>query len=786
MADLPISNRYKAYKEGTESLVRWITRTASRHSNAADFLHTLAAPGSSAITLSTRDLVTLTKLVVANIAVDIPENILKITQDVVAEREVCANWYKDLNMDGESTASDKTHAYFIGTLHEIYHILDSARASRKQECPRQHQQTPVETVPDTFNNLFQHLKVEEPVENPLGTTTGIFEGFTAADKLTFRLEKDKDDKAFAIWCLLGDFSAVREHIAHVWQDYEAGKTSLLVAGAITDTAFGLMRHANEDFAKGNGDVATYQAMLAFLEEEMLVPLKDETVNHVTAKHESTNEEATKDEKERKTTGRRGLFTSQDQDILLCREAGQFFESLTKAFRGEATDAVSPGNESPLGGFGDTLLKLVPSIQQMAREDPATCPTKSGYSHRLSADEFVSALMKLAIDDKYPQAPIWLVAAGQIYMEIHTILHGKMSCGVEGFHSFVERIRPLAKRGKTIAVDNPYRAQMAFYERLDHGGFAEHFDLTKELAQIANSQCWNFTFPKCTAIVAHFLPIYPCCLSYRIRFILQYHSMQYLSNGMVVLTMAHLYRAGQKYGLIKSAWKDMDFILANHVAHKYGRTGNQPIVSKLNERADAFGTATLFRAALGVPTVDLNKPTRPRLPDYPNTEWRCITHQSDLIQAMVKVHRGVDHLNSSDREFVNIVLRRLSDAESKGKKKGRKGSSYTLVELLETYGKHLRANEPTLTFDYISFVDVCAYEIRKLGILYHPRSVKPFELLPWDFVDCMLWTAADVVQKSKSRSSEELHQALLSTRFGRTVTDLDNTMKTLGSKSSNYL
>jgi hypothetical protein len=174
MADLPISNRYKAYKEGTESLVRWITRTASRHSNAANFLHTLAAPGSSAITLSTRDLVTLTKLVVANIAVDIPENILKITQDVVAEREVCANWYKDLNMDGESTASDKTHAYFIGTLHEIYHILDSARASRKQECPRQPQQTPVETVPDTFNNLFQHLKVEEPVENPLGTTTGIF------------------------------------------------------------------------------------------------------------------------------------------------------------------------------------------------------------------------------------------------------------------------------------------------------------------------------------------------------------------------------------------------------------------------------------------------------------------------------------------------------------------------------------------------------------------------------------------------------------------------------------
>lgn len=90
MADLPISNRYKAYKEGTERLVRWITRTASKCSNATDILRTLAEPGSGAITLSTHDLVTLTKLVVAS-GVEIPENILKITQDVAAEREVCAN-----------------------------------------------------------------------------------------------------------------------------------------------------------------------------------------------------------------------------------------------------------------------------------------------------------------------------------------------------------------------------------------------------------------------------------------------------------------------------------------------------------------------------------------------------------------------------------------------------------------------------------------------------------------------------------------------------------------------
>jgi hypothetical protein len=83
-------------------------------------------------------------------------------------------------------------------------------------------------------------------------------------------------------------------------------------------------------------------------------------------------------------------------------------------------------------------------------------------------------------------------------------------------------------------------------------------------------------------------------------------------------------------------EDMDFILANHTSHKFRRRGNQPIVTELNKNADAFGMTTRFRAALGVPTVDLNTSTRPRLPAYPPTDWRCITYQSDLIQAMEEV------------------------------------------------------------------------------------------------------------------------------------------------------
>lgn len=167
MADLPIRNRYKAYKEGTESLVRWATRKVTRYCNAAGYLRTLARPDCGAITLTTRDLMTLTKLVVANGAVEIPENILKITQDVVAEREVCANWYKGQNTNGELTESDKTHAYFIGTLKEIHDILHSARASQKQDYPRPPQQTSPQSIPCAFNISKSRNRSKTLSEPPL-------------------------------------------------------------------------------------------------------------------------------------------------------------------------------------------------------------------------------------------------------------------------------------------------------------------------------------------------------------------------------------------------------------------------------------------------------------------------------------------------------------------------------------------------------------------------------------------------------------------------------------------
>jgi hypothetical protein len=47
-------------------------------------------------------------------------------------------------------------------------------------------------------------------------------------------------------------------------------------------------------------------------------------------------------------------------------------------------------------------------------------------------------------------------------------------------------------------------------------------------------------------------------------------------------------------------------------------------------------------------------------------------------------------------------------------------------------------------------------LRELCTWNHPGMTNSFSASLWDFVDCLLWTAADVVRKSKHKSPEELH------------------------------
>lgn len=100
-----------------------------------------------------------------------------------------------------------------------------------------------------LSSLFESLQLEEPVANPLGSAP--LPASTMPQSATqpeFTLRHDTDN-AFKTWCFLQDSADLRASVMETWKDYTNGEVSLFAAGVITDTAFGLLRRADEEFAK---------------------------------------------------------------------------------------------------------------------------------------------------------------------------------------------------------------------------------------------------------------------------------------------------------------------------------------------------------------------------------------------------------------------------------------------------------------------------------------------------------------------------------------------------------
>ena len=127
-----------------------------------------------------------------------------------------------------------------------------------------------------LDNLFASLDVEEPSGTPLGIHTPTTQTPKAAtrasrapktperskagattstakvsdsSKLIFKLEHEDDDDGFATWCFLQDLNDVRVFVGDAWREYSRGEISFLAASSITDTAFGLLHSADDEFGK---------------------------------------------------------------------------------------------------------------------------------------------------------------------------------------------------------------------------------------------------------------------------------------------------------------------------------------------------------------------------------------------------------------------------------------------------------------------------------------------------------------------------------------------------------
>jgi len=87
----------------------------------------------------------------------------------------------------------------------------------------------------------------------------------------FKLEGGEEDIAFELWCLFRDLDDVRTFVREAWKEYAKGDLSLVTTGMLTETAFGIMRRANEEFVTAHSKYNSYAKVLDFLKGSGCVP-----------------------------------------------------------------------------------------------------------------------------------------------------------------------------------------------------------------------------------------------------------------------------------------------------------------------------------------------------------------------------------------------------------------------------------------------------------------------------------------------------------------------------------
>ncbi|KAK4548195.1 hypothetical protein LTR36_010064 [Oleoguttula mirabilis] len=724
MARNPVVGRYRLYKEGTAKLVRWLAQTASRCCDISAIIKSSTpapAPrkaGSSArgentaIPIRPRELIRLAEAIAsASPSVEIPSDILHVARDVIAGRQVCAEWYSGQAMQESSKLGeqDLAHRHFVTVLQDVLVILTDAsekqtasdvpaeadKGAKQTSVPARRKSTRIPMAAESADgpamaNLFSQLEVEEPSASPLGAQPNAQQQKQQPKKVAKDKEygmAQEDDTVFALWCFLEDLNDVRTYVRDTWREFAAGDVSFVAASMVTDAAFGLMRCADEDFVMANPLFADHIAMMLFLGLSMTIQ-----GHHVWLF--SLDEGSSP----------RHLKAGLDIADLLCPAAATLLRGYTEKLRTCAKCASNPKQGRPQDSDGDTfakysfhefgpvLLKCAHSIEAM---------TASATSEGKLVDEFVRGMASFG---KTAAMRIWLVVACQTYMDIYDIIGSDTSVGLRTLQA------GLMKSEDTI---------MRWDTHMDKFGSAKPVD--EELLQFASrngtwarvlgsemdagSQHDNHSSPAYSFLSS--LPAHAGVLAYASHVKLHCKSMHPANAGLLILAMAHLYKALRHYGLLNQAWHDMDFVVSQ-------QSILSPLVTKTAATADAKALARHYQMALGVPATSFARNPSLALPESlfaakkfaPNARKLQVTSRygrGTIAHQKGDKVRGVPSSNSYE-----LVLQSMTAAEDA--KPNSKATTaiirFTPLTLLATFKKCMIADEPHINFDYSGFWADC--------------------------------------------------------------------------------
>ena len=624
-------DRYKRYKSGgTAKLVTWLTENARQCKDVTDMLPGLRdaknavkqakkGRGSSSssgtkVTLTTAKLIGLAE-VVAHSTRPIPEEVIVVIKEVIEGRQTCASWNGSIDEDPESLVGEqnKSHQHFIDVLRQILAILQTARIARSTPARRSKQGPAAKKSPLYTNvnltNAFACLTIEEPFSADTNHTTAT-NTLRQPPKMTFELEDDGEEKAFAIWCLLQDFHELRLQVRRTWEDYAAGKISFSTASVVTDVAISIARCTHVNFVQQFLDLSLFPKIMDILQfgikmvmnRIVLYPRADGACRRSHKRH-----------------------SKDDITELLCLRSFVVLNQYTKTLiMKNTTGKLELGNQARLNfavhPFGTVLLNKLEDLHTIAQ---VSMDGGAFYDQIL--------LTVMSLHDKIPAITTSVVVTCQLYMDIYDVLGQGRTAGIRNLKSLIDHDQEAVSQ-YSGRYGGPIKCGCGDANKnanCDHfgesmGDWEDPFHLHDHLRKVDVVE-----HKRVTQSMHEAFPVTSGVLLNRAMYNMHGRGIKLCNSGALVLSVAFLYRAASLAGVLTSPWPDMDFVIAAH-SKKY------PFVLESEHSVPAM--AKYFAMALGAKHTQYLSDRRPALPP-PNViekEGRMIETDFPLMSAYASI------------------------------------------------------------------------------------------------------------------------------------------------------
>ena len=543
----PISDRYRRYKVGTSKVTGWLKSAAKRCAGVGEALANLCIAdddASSSEKLSTKDLIELANTIATSSQpkVEIPLEILVITEDVITGRRACAEWYagtENQAINEETHDSNQRHRKFIEVLEQVLHVL---KEKYEQRLPKSFKKKPEkldQLKAELFDNIYQYLELEQPTavaddleQSTGGNTTPAPSSRHAKPKQSLAADIEEADKTFALWCFFKDQYDTCNFIKDAWEEFSDGKLTLTAVAQLTDTAIMLMHKASDslvaEYPEFN-DMNGVERFLGFAKMTVGGQLTVMAFREKKIRYDAHSKPALHE-----------LFFTKAACFM------QDFREL--CCNSDVKHPKATLNLSHL--FAGSLHAIVPEIRLLA-----ACKNHQEIHHE---DQFLHGLV-LSLG-RHARLPPWLVTACQIYMYIYDVLDVQMIQGHEELHN----VGPVL--GKSMWDHANYMESFSDWNWPAMMPVALDFfrnNMMKQVEQESIHVCQSdfpveeLRGPSPDYHLQKLLPVTSGSLLFITQQCAHVCGILDCNTGFIVLAAAHLYKAARLSGALTVEWKDME-------------------------------------------------------------------------------------------------------------------------------------------------------------------------------------------------------------------------------------